>query len=397
MSESAKSYKFSTKWENFFRVFQEYSLEKGGDFELGERTTEKYLSQIKTFVKFIELKELPEITKDDVQAYIYHLNLGKHKRNYVAFVVASIKAGFYLWNSLGLISQDPIKEVNFAVRTRKGKRKKREDIKKKSISPDGIRTILETIDHCENNWDIRVKDRDWLICAIAYCAGVREFELANIYIHNIDFDNKKFIVNRKGDEELEVFILDLLVIPYKNDIEMVRQFIESDIDAKASKFIKENNLDLENPVDIVKLDEFTANNRMSLDNPNDRIKIEKFAKEHDIIVDLPDVMQRIKEYIAKYELQSDDKLFSIKEKAIWYRVKHWIKRAHLDPKISTHYFRHSYGTHLGAKNISPFALQALMNHRDIKTTQRYVQLAPADTGEIVKNMNLYSPKENNKD
>jgi len=43
-----------------------------------------------------------------------------------------------------------------------------------------------------------------------------------------------------------------------------------------------------------------------------------------------------------------------------------------------HDLRHTYGTHQAGQGMAPWILKTLMGHSDLKTTQRYVHLSPAD-------------------
>ena len=112
-------------------------------------------------------------------------------------------------------------------------------------------------------------------------------------------------------------------------------------------------------------------------------------KNKDVI---PDIMEKLIEYIADNDLQPEDRIFNIKENAIWYRIKKWVVQAGLDDKVSTHFLRHTFGSHLGALNVSAPALKTLMNHKRIETTERYITIPPADSGGVLEGMGLYSGK-----
>ncbi|MBA7666792.1 Tyrosine recombinase XerC [subsurface metagenome] len=58
------------------------------------------------------------------------------------------------------------------------------------------------------------------------------------------------------------------------------------------------------------------------------------------------------------------------------------------PKRGTHLLRHSLGTQFIAGGGDPFTLKRIMRHRDIATTQKYVNLA---THTLVEHHRLYSP------
>lgn len=73
--------------------------------------------------------------------------------------------------------------------------------------------------------------------------------------------------------------------------------------------------------------------------------------------------------------QSTDYVFQFDFQNFWKRFKPLQRRAEVTP-ISFHDLRHSFASHLVMAGVNPFHIKQLLGHVEIKTTMRYMHLAP---------------------
>lgn len=152
-----------------------------------------YINDLYYFSMFIK-KDLVKVTYDDVRDYLEYLNKANNKKKSttVRRTISSLKSFYkYLYQKGYMLKKDyPMGKI-FSPK-----------VEKKLPHFIYYNDLLEIIHESSKDKD-GVRDR--LIIEMLYATGVRVSELVNMKISDIDFNNKRIIVQGKGNKERIVY------------------------------------------------------------------------------------------------------------------------------------------------------------------------------------------------
>lgn len=317
------------QWEDFVTTPE-------GEFELGEQTVIQYISTITSFGREFDNKNPELFTPEDIKKYLAGLRKQKLKGNTIHNKLSAIKSFFYVLRGIGLITSDPSLEVKTS--TRRGKRSRGKKKKKQLTIPE-IKTLFETLEtfRYKNKKKDPNAERDRLIIEVLYSTGMRRGELANkrekwgVMVSALNLDEMVIKeVRRKGGFNQDIIITNILTF----------------------LFPPEEGEEI---------------------NPN------------------ADIKAKLREWIKKKDLKGNDKLFSISARWVNDITKKWGRRAGFPFTLTSHWIRHTFGSHLGDIGVPAQFIQDLMDHESIVTTDQYVTTTKEGAKKSLFVYGLYKP------
>jgi len=156
-----------------------------------EKTLLSYINDLYYFYIFVK-KDLDKVNYEDIKDYIEYLNLQKEKSSSIRRKISSLKSFYKFLYKKGFMNKKdyPLAKVTLP------------KLEKKLPKFIYYNDLLEIISESNNSKD-NIRDR--LIIEMLYATGVRVSELVNIKVSDIDFNNRRIVVNGKGNKERIVY------------------------------------------------------------------------------------------------------------------------------------------------------------------------------------------------
>jgi site-specific recombinase XerD len=133
----------------------------------------------------------------------------------------------------------------------------------------------------------------------------------------------------------------------------------------------------------VRVSELVNIKKQDIDTGQGTIKVfGKGAKER--IVLIPDVMRpQVEAYCGP--LKDEDKIFDLTPRMVQLEIKKLSKMAGINKKVTPHKLRHSFATHMLQNGGNVVAIQKLLGHTSLNTTQIYTHYSVDELKEMYAN------------
>ncbi|MES1951993.1 integron integrase [Salinisphaera sp. S4-8] len=181
-----------------------------------------------------------------------------------------------------------------------------------------------------------------LMASLLYGSGLRLMEAVRLRVKDVDFDYRQIVVrDGKGAKDRVTPLPERTVAPLKAQIEHVKTLHEQDLEAGYGEVYLPNALATKYPNAARELawQYVFASEQLSRDPRADTTR-----RHH------------------------------INEKGLQRAVKDAVRAAQVHKKASCHTFRHSFATHLLERGTDIRTVQALLGHKDVRTTMIYTHV-----------------------
>lgn len=283
--------------------------------QLSPHTVSNYQRDIRTFFDWFAGAELRKLERRSVQFYVAHLSRDKKAPASIARNLSALRQYFDFLITQGQLANNPADGV---------KAPKKAQRLPKALPVDDINQWL---DKPAELFDLSkpLDVRDYAIIELLYSTGMRVAELASLDINDVDLRQGKASVIGKGNKQRDVFIGSKAISALQQWL-VARQTMLTATAEKAQKKAKGK-----------------TENHAPCPAPSNALFLNRYGKRLSI-------------------------------RGIQYQLKALGKRFNTNLNLHPHQLRHSFGSHLLQSGADLRAVQELLGHSDISSTQIYTQL-----------------------
>ncbi|MEO0086630.1 MAG: site-specific tyrosine recombinase XerD [candidate division WOR-3 bacterium] len=179
--------------------------------KLSKVSTEFYLSDTKEFLNWLK-KDLTEVSEEEIKRFIHHLKEKNRNSSTIARKISSLRSFFYFLNKEGIITKNPIEEIE----TPKLKRKL-----PTVLTIAEIEKLFNTLENKKDLEGIRAK----AMFELLYATGIRVSELLNLKINDLNLEEGFIKVLGKRNKERIVPMGEPAIWAIKEYLNLVRPLL----------------------------------------------------------------------------------------------------------------------------------------------------------------------------
>ncbi len=311
-----------------------YLAHIGSERGLSDNTQEAYRHDLTSFCRWFAARgpvdgdQKLKILRRDVISYLSYQKAHGHESSSLARVLASLRGWFTWLKYLKLIDSDPLEGFENPHRQKK---------LPMVLTPPEVLTMIE----------IATEPREIAMIELMYSSGLRVSELTGLNLSDLNMTQGYLKCLGKGSKERIVPIGSKAMAVLESYLHIERQK-EAEVEAAREE----------------------------------ASKVRKAGRPRKLIAEKssgtsPGARRRNSSAQRQVPLFKDEKGKRLSRLVVWQIIRRLAKKAGINKSISPHTFRHSFATHLLENGADLRAVQELLGHANLVTTQLYTHVSRA--------------------
>ncbi len=287
------------------------------------RTEEVYVQWVKRYIYFHGKRHPGKLNAEHVSAFLSHLAV--ERKVAASTQNQALCALVFLYRHVLEKELGQFEGMVFAKRRRK---------LPEVFSRDEVERVLSNLSGVS-----------WLMAALMYGAGLRLMECVRLRVADLDFSNRRLIVrDGKGGKDRITMLPRQLIKPLEDHLVGVRRTYNKDLEANRCNVYLPNALTRKYP-------QAHKSWEWQYVFPSTKLSVD------------PRTGVERRHHVHRYSIQRSIRLA--------------VSRANISKHASSHTLRHSFATHLIEDGYDIRTVQALLGHKDVRTTQIYTHVLNA--------------------